>query len=143
VKNAPVGRLWIANHLPHQGRMSLLDEIVEWDRAAVRAIARNHRAPDHPLRRGGELPIACGIEYGAQAAAAHGALLSQGPSGAGFLASVRSVAFHARRLDDVAGDLEVRAEQMGASEAGVLYRFELASAGRVLVDGRLTVAFAK
>jgi predicted hotdog family 3-hydroxylacyl-ACP dehydratase len=143
VKNAPVGRLWIANHLPHQGRMSLLDEIVEWDRASVRAIARNHRAPDHPLRRGGELPIACGIEYGAQAAAAHGALLSQGPSGAGFLASVRSVAFHARRLDDVAGDLEVRAEQMGASEAGVLYRFELASAGRVLVDGRLTVAFAK
>jgi predicted hotdog family 3-hydroxylacyl-ACP dehydratase len=116
---------------------------VEWDRASVRAIARNHRAPDHPLRRGGELPIACGIEYGAQAAAAHGALLSQGPSGAGFLASVRSVAFHARRLDDVAGDLEVRAEQMGASEAGVLYRFELASAGRVLVDGRLTVAFAK
>ena len=122
---------------------SLLDEIVEWDRTSVRAIARNHRAPDHPLRRGNELPIACGIEYGAQAAAAHGALVSQRPSGGGFLASARSVAFHVRRLDDVAGDLEVRAEQMGASEAGVLYRFEVASAGRTLVDGRLTVAFAR
>jgi predicted hotdog family 3-hydroxylacyl-ACP dehydratase len=143
VIRAPVGRLWIANHLPHQGRMSLIDEIVEWDRVRLRAVARNHRAPDHPLRRGNELPIACGIEYGAQAAAAHGALVAEAASAPGFLASVRSVVFHARRLDDAAGDLEVRVEQLGASEAGVLYRFEVACAGGALVDGRLTVAFAR
>ena len=72
--NAPLGRDWIVAHLPHQGAMSLLDEIVKWDAATVHALARAHRSPDHPLRRGGELPITAGIEYGAQAAAVHGAL---------------------------------------------------------------------
>lgn len=136
-------RAWIERHLPHQGGMSLLDEIVSWDKVRVRALARRHRAPDHPLRARGELPAACGIEYGAQAAAAHGALCSAHPSGAGFLASVRSVRLRARRLDDIAGDLQVDAEQLGASGAGVLYSFTVAGDGRVLVAGRVTVAFTR
>jgi predicted hotdog family 3-hydroxylacyl-ACP dehydratase len=136
-------RAWIERHLPHQGGMSLLDEIVAWDEARVRAVTRRHRDADHPLRARGELPAACGIEYGAQAAAAHGALCAAQPSGAGFLAGVRSVRLHARRLDDIAGDLEVEAEQLGASAAGVLYSFTVSGDGRVLVDGRVTVAFAR
>lgn len=140
---APLDRSWLLEHLPHQGRMNLLDAIVSWDATSVRALARNHRSPDHPLRRAGELPIASGIEYAAQAAAAHGALASRQPSGPGLLASVRSVVFHARRLDDAAGDLEVFAEHLGGSDAGVVYRFEVASAGRMLVEGRLTVAFPR
>jgi predicted hotdog family 3-hydroxylacyl-ACP dehydratase len=143
MSGAPLGRAWIAQHLPHQGRMSLIDEIAAWDRTSVRAIARNHREPDHPLRRGNELPIACGIEYGAQAAAAHGALVSPQASTAGLLASARGVEFHAPRLDDVKGDLEILAEQIGASEAGVLYRFEITAAGRMLVEGRVSVAFRR
>lgn len=134
-------RAWLAAHLPHQGAMSLLDEIVAWDATTIHAVARNARDPAHPLRRGGELPITCGIEYGAQAAAAHGALATKSPSGAGLLASVRSVMFHARRLDD-AGDLDVMAEQMGGGETGVLYRFEVSSRERKLVEGRVMVAFA-
>ena len=143
MNRAPLDRSWLARHLPHQGRMSLLDAIVAWDASSVRAVARGHRAPDHPLRRAGELPIACGIEYGAQAAAAHGALASSHPPSAGVIASVRSVVFHVRRLDDVAGDLDVFAEQIGGAEAGVLYRFEVASLGRALVEGRVAVAFTR
>ena len=139
----PLDRAWLLAHLPHQGRMNLLEAIVAWDATSVRALGRGHRAPDHPLRRAGELPIACGIEYAAQAAAAHGALVSEHTSSAGFLASVRSVAFHARRLDDVPGDLEVVAEQIGGGAGGVLYRFQVASGGRALVEGRLTVVFAR
>jgi len=140
---APLDRAWIAANLPHQGRMSRLDAIVSWDRTTLRARATGHRAPDHPLRRGDELPVACGIEYGAQAAAAHGALLTERPSGRGFLASVRSVEFHVPRLDRVEGELDIEVEELAASDAGVLYRFAVSSAGRALVDGRLTVAFAK
>ena len=139
----PLDRAWIAANLPHQGRMSLLDAIVAWDRTTLRARALGHRDRDHPLRREGELPVACGIEYGAQAAAAHGALVSKRPSGRGFLASVRSVEFHASRLDDVEGELDIEVEELGASDAGVLYRFAVSSAGRALLDGRLTVAFAR
>jgi predicted hotdog family 3-hydroxylacyl-ACP dehydratase len=95
------------------------------------------------LRRGDELPAVCGIEYGAQAAAAHGALASREGSGGGVLASVRSVVMHARRLDDVPGDLDVFAERLGGNDGGVLYRFEVASAGRLLVEGRVAVAFPR
>ena len=34
-------RAWLATHLPHQGAMSLLDEIVAWNATAIRAVARN------------------------------------------------------------------------------------------------------
>jgi predicted hotdog family 3-hydroxylacyl-ACP dehydratase len=85
------------------------------------------------------LPIACGIEYGAQAVAAHGALVAQGAAGAGFLASVRSVSFHATRLDDLPGDLDISVEQLGGGQAGMLYRFSVASGGKALVEGRLAI----
>ena len=141
---AVLGREWLAAHLPHQGSMSLLDEIVRWDATTILARARRHGDPDHPLRRGGELPIAAGIEYGAQAAAAHGALAAGSASPqAGLLASVRDVTFHARRLDDVPGPLEIVAEQLGGGAAGVMYRFTLSAAGRPLVEGRVTVAFRR
>jgi predicted hotdog family 3-hydroxylacyl-ACP dehydratase len=127
--------------LPHTGAMNLLDVIVAWNESSVRAATASHRSPDHPLRRGGELPSVCGIEYGAQAAAAHGALASGGPVRAGVLASVRSVAMHVRRLDDIPGDLDLFAVRLGGDDDGVLYRFEVASDGRLLVEGRVTVAF--
>jgi predicted hotdog family 3-hydroxylacyl-ACP dehydratase len=133
------GREWIAAHLPHQGRMSLLGEIVTWDAQGLTARATSHRDPANPLRRGDVLPIACGIEYGAQAVAAHGALVSEGTSGPGFLASVRSVAFHATRLDDQAADLDITVEQLGAVAGGMLYRFSVASGGRELLGGRVAI----
>jgi predicted hotdog family 3-hydroxylacyl-ACP dehydratase len=87
------------------------------------------------------LPIAAGIEYGAQAAAAHGALAASMPSGDGFLASMRGITFHVARLDDLEAPLEVLAEQLGSSDAGVLYGFRVSCEGRSLVEGRVTVAF--
>jgi len=141
--NAGLGRGWLLRHLPHQGAMSLLEEVTRWDESTLRARATSHRSPRNPLRRAGELPATAAIEYGAQAAAAHGSLASQAPSGAGMIASVRSVIFHVRRLDDIDGDLEIGAAQMGGAATGVLYRFEVSAAGRLLVEGRVTVAFSR
>jgi hypothetical protein len=56
---------------------------------------------------------------------------------------VRGVKLHARRLDDIAGDLRIDAEQLGAGASGVLYSFTVSGDGRLLVAGRVTVAFAK
>lgn len=141
--SAPLGRDWLAANLPHQGSMSLLDAVVRWDDKGLEAVARGHRAPDHPLRRAAELPIAAAIEYGAQAAAAHGALLARKPSGPGMLVAVRSVVFHAPRLDDVAADLDVAVEALGGGDSGVIYRFAVGAGGHPLAEGRLTVAFAR
>jgi len=141
--SAPLGKEWLVANLPHQGAMNLLERIVEWDDAHLKAEATGHHAPDHPLRRGAELPIASAIEYAAQAAAAHGALLASKPSGPGMLVAARSVAFHAARLDDAASPLDIAVEPLGGGDAGVIYRFEVAAAGRTLATGRLTVAFGK
>ena len=140
---AVLDRAWLLANLPHQGAMNLLDRVVAWDEATLRATTRRHRDPDHPLRRGGELPVTAGIELGAQAAAAHGALASGSASGAGMIASVRGVNFHVGRLDDVSSELDVRVEQLGGSDAGVLYAFRVSGDDRPLVDGRLTVAFRR
>jgi len=102
--------------------MNLLAAVERWDETTLHARADNHRSPSHALRRGALLPSTAGIEYGAQAAAAHGALSSQAPSGAGMIAAVRSVHLHVERLDDVEGDLQVLAEQLGDAASGVLYR---------------------
>jgi len=141
--NAPLERDWLLANLPHQGSMSLLGRIVSWDSAMLRAVADNHRDSAHPLRRNGELPIASGIEYAAQAAAAHGALSSGAASPAGVIASVRGVSFHARRLDDVPHPLDIVVQQLGESGTGALYRFEVSAAGAPLVDGRLAVVFKR
>ena len=121
--------------------MNVLDAVVRFDEASVVARATGHADPSHPLRRDGMLPITAGIEYGAQAAAAHGALT--GNEGAGMLASMRGVRFHARRLDDVAGPLEVEASQVGGGDSGVVYDFRVSGDGRTLVEGRVTVAFVR
>jgi len=134
-------RTWLASHLPHRGAMSLLDEIVAWDDEHLHARATGHGAERHPLRRAGELPIAAAIEYGAQAVAAHGALVAGDaePPAAGFLASVRGVTFHADRLDDIAAPLDVEVERAGVGAGGVLYSFRVAAAGRLLAEGRVTI----
>lgn len=136
-----LGRDWLLAHLPHQGAMNLLDRIERWDAGFIQARALGHSAADNPLRRNGALPVTAAIEYAAQAAAAHGALTSGKPSPGGYLASLRGVAFHARRIDDVP-ELEIVARQVGAGEAGVLYQFEVRAGGRPLAEGRLAVAFA-
>jgi predicted hotdog family 3-hydroxylacyl-ACP dehydratase len=123
--------------------MNLLERVDWWDDGAIRCSAHSHRDADNPLRRGGELPAAAAIEYAAQSAAAHGALLAgdDRPPCPGVLASARSVTFGARRLDDVAGPLQTHVQLIGGDEAGVIYRFRVEGDGRELASGRLAVFF--
>lgn len=132
-------RAWLASHLPHRGAMSLLDEVVAWDVERLQARADRHCAPDHPLRRGAQLPVTAAIEYAAQAAAAHGALVDGSGGSGGFLAGVRDVVLHARRLDDIAAPLDIVVERLGGGASGVLYRFDVSAAGRALATGRVTI----
>jgi len=136
-----VGRDWIAAHIPHQGAMCLLEEVLEWDARHIVCRATSHRDGANPLRVAGILPAACGIEYGAQAMAVHGALLdAQGaPLGRGILASVRSVQLHAARLDDVGGPLRVSAERLSGEADHILYAFSVAGDAGELLAGRATV----
>jgi predicted hotdog family 3-hydroxylacyl-ACP dehydratase len=140
---ARLDRAWIAAHIPHGGRMCLLDEVLEWDADRILCRAADPRAADHPLRLLGRLGAVAGIEYAAQAMAVHGALTApaaQTPV-AGFLASLREVSVHAGRLDDIEGELLTGAVRIAGDAAGAAYEFELRSAQRVLLRGRATVMF--
>lgn len=139
-----VGRDWIEAHIPHRGRMCLLEDVLEWDERRIVCAAHSHRDPANPMRLAGALPAACGIEYAAQAMAVHGALLAAdgAPLGRGLLASVRSVALHAARLDHVPGALRIEAERLGGEGDHILYAFSVAGAQGALLDGRAAVVLA-
>jgi len=145
----PLDRDWLLAHIPHQGSMCLLDRIDAWDSERIRCTATSHRALDNPLRAHGRLGAACGIEYAAQAMAAHGGLLAAAatvadtppdtPPRTGYLASVRAVELHVARLDDIAADLNVAAERLSGDDNVVLYGFSVSAAERLLLSGRATV----
>jgi predicted hotdog family 3-hydroxylacyl-ACP dehydratase len=133
-----MNRDWILAHIPHQGSMCLLDEVLHWDLSSVRCRTATHRAPDNPLRAHGRLGIACGIEYAAQAMAVHGAL-SQIKAERGFLVSVREVSFMAERLDDVFGDLICEVTHLGGAARMAMYAFSVHALERPLLSGRAAV----
>jgi len=132
---------WIAARIPHHGSMCLLDTVESWDENRILCHASSHQAADNPLRAAGRLGIANGIEYAAQAMAVHGALLAgsgEAPK-AGYLTSVREVAFHTLRLDDVAGPLGIEAERLSGNANTILYSFRLQAEGQTLLCGRASV----
>lgn len=138
---APLGRAWIAAHIPHRGTMCLLDSVLDWGPEFIRCEATSHTRPDNPLRSYGRLAAVCGIEYAAQAMAAHGAALQQPAQRprAGYLASVRKLELRVARLDDIAAPLRIEARRISGSESNILYAFEVSAAGQLLLAGRAAV----
>ena len=151
----PLDHAWIEQHIPHKGRMCLLDDVLSWDASRIRCRSASHRTPDNPLRAHGRLGAACGIEYAAQAMAVHGALVGASAPLAstmainlrrsidhvavGYLASVRNVVFHVARLDDLSGDLIAAAERVTGDARTVLYEFALWSETQPLLQGRASI----
>lgn len=140
----PLDHRWIAAHIPHQGPMCLLEEVLTWDAVRIRCRAVSHRLASNPLRAGGRLGAACGVEYAGQAMAVHGAIMAavagvRAPPG--YLASLRSLVLHVTRLDDLPEDLIASAERLAGDEGTALYQFAVSSAGRELLSGRASIVF--
>lgn len=138
---AQLDHTWIAAHIPHSGAMCLLDSITEWDETRIRCVATSHRDPANPLRARGRLAAVCGIEYAAQAMAAHGALISGNnePPRSGVLTSVRNIDARVDRLDTFDAPLMVNAERLSGNADSSLYAFTLQCDERVLLTGRVAV----
>jgi predicted hotdog family 3-hydroxylacyl-ACP dehydratase len=141
-----MNRAWIEARIPHQGRMCLLDEVIDWNDHHLRCRTGTHRALDNPLRSHERLGIAGGIEYAAQAMALHGALASAAAganagtaSRVGLLASVRDVRLHVLRLDDIESDLLCEVMHLAGDSLTALYEFNLRDDQRSLLAGRASV----
>ena len=127
--------------LPHTGRMRLIDRVVSYDRERIVCESDSHRAADHPLMQDGELRTVCGLEYGAQAMAAHGALLAapSSRSGHGYLVAASDLRWSIERLDLCAAPLQIEAVCELRSDRQVAYRFEVRAGGGTVLTGQASV----
>lgn len=128
--------------VPHQGPMALIERVIAYDADAIHAASDNQRDPQHPLRRDGRLSAVHLCEYGAQAMAVHGALVSRdsgAPARPGLLVALRAVELAVSRIDDLSGELEIEARREHADEQAWRYRFEVRNEGRLLASGQAMV----
>jgi predicted hotdog family 3-hydroxylacyl-ACP dehydratase len=133
----------IAARIPHAGRMCLLDRVLDWDARHIHCAAESHRDADHPLRERGGLPVWAGIEYAAQAAAVHGALLLDTTQPrAGVLGKLSRVRPGCEWLDRIASPLALDATLLHRDPSGGVYAFEARGDGALLLQGQFTLMFA-
>ncbi|MGH8726705.1 MAG: 3-hydroxylacyl-ACP dehydratase [Burkholderiales bacterium] len=127
----------LAQLLPHDDAMCLLETVECWDEESILCRAISHRSRENPLRSNDELPAICAVEYAAQAMAVHGAL-NGGPR-AGMLAALREVELFLHRLDDLNGDLVIHARKLIRDGDRLLYQFSVRCGDLSLVSGRAAV----
>ena len=127
--------------IPQKDAMCLLDRVEYWDGRRIICTSTQHRSAVNPLRTSAGLSSLHGIEFAAQAMAAHGGLTAAGRQTphVGLLLSVRDCVFHCRRLDDIAAPLTIEAEQMGNNGEARLYRYKVSAQDVLLVEGRAAV----
>lgn len=128
--------------IPHAGAMCLLDAVVEHDAMRIHATSASHAQPGNPLRADGRLHAVALCEYGAQAMAAHGALLARARGGRaqpGYLVSLREVVLLVEYVDDLPGVLDVFAEQLLDAGGSLQYSFRVEHRGDTLATGRAAV----
>lgn len=130
--------------LPHVGAMRMIDAVVRWSDDDIECLAESHRNPANPLWIDDRLPAACGLEYGAQAMAIHGALVAgrEDKPRVGLLVAAHDLLWRVTRLDTVAGALTIRARRLLGSPQQVAYEFDVLDGARSLVSGRASVMLA-
>jgi predicted hotdog family 3-hydroxylacyl-ACP dehydratase len=134
----------IEHLLPHVGAMRMIAAVLRWSAEDIECVAHTHHDPANPLRIDGVLPAACGLEYGAQAMAVHGALVAGRDSKPtiGLLVAAHELVWRVARLDTIQGELTVRARRLLGSAHQVAYEFDVLDAERSLVRGRASVMLA-
>lgn len=143
---APLEQADIRKLIPHAEAMCLLSRILRFDADEIECEAASHRDPNNPLRHNNELPIHVGIEYCAQAIAAHGGLTNQGAQNEssaprrGYLAVILNTEWSVERLDTLEHPLHIAARKLTVLQQGVQYAFAIRHEGHTLLTGQAVVA---
>lgn len=137
--NLPLHKDHIEKLIPHSGAMCLLDRVDYWDENSIRCAASSHQDPENPLRLDGELSSIHLLEYGAQAMAIHGNLLSKATT-PGVLAAVRDVVMTIDTLDDINDEIIITANVEINTPTGAIYQFTITDLNQnMLLKARVTV----
>lgn len=132
----------ICKLIPHSGTMCLLDTVKTWDDKRIVCTSSSHRSMNNPLRYNEELSMLALIEYGAQAMAVHGCLLSERNDVVmvnGYLAALRDIQIVPGLLSDIMGDLEISADCLYTEAGNMIYNMSIQASKTILLSGRATV----
>ena len=125
--------------IPHSGTMCLINRVDSWNEHTIHCASTSHQDPNNPLRLDDELSSIHLLEYGAQAMALHGGLLTKTAS-PGVLAAVRDVSIYIDKLDYIDDEIITMAKVEINTATGAIYRFTITdSAANTLLSARATV----
>lgn len=134
----------LAGLLPHADPMLLLAAIEHWDAVEIMARGRDCRRRGHPLAHDGELGAVALMEYGAQAAGAHAALVAGDGGGrdapAGVVAGMRHIRGLATSLPSSVPPLPVVARRLAGGASGFVYEASIRIDACNWVTGEITIA---
>jgi predicted hotdog family 3-hydroxylacyl-ACP dehydratase len=141
--------LSLSQLLPHADPMILLASILRWDEVSIECNAGSHLLAANPLRQSGILSVYAGVEYAAQAMAAHARLIALGVGQnvdltprKGFLAVASKLCAQVQNLDQIAAPLMIRVVQLVANNDSSLYSFSLSAESQLLLEGELMAVMA-
>jgi len=137
--NNSVAKVDFAALIPHCGTMSLIDQVESWTDNSIYCTTESHLLENNPLRFNNQLSAIHLIEYGAQAMAIHGGLLS-GHCSPGYLAAIRAAHLHIDILDTVKTTLHIKAQAELNIANGAVYALTIFdNNNHLLLDARATV----
>lgn len=122
--------------------MCLLNRVLQWDAHTIRCSATSHRDKDNPLREDGGLDTLAGIEYAAQAAAVHGALLlDETVPRSGVLAALKNVTATQQWLHEITDDIVIEANLLHSDPAGGVFAFAVLAGKARVLSGQFTLMY--
>jgi predicted hotdog family 3-hydroxylacyl-ACP dehydratase len=128
-----------ADLIPHAGAMSLIDRVECWSSTEILCGTASHHNPVNPLRFGNHFSSLHLLEYGAQAAAIHGGLLT-GKAMPGLFAAARSAYFYIDDLTTVETELLIKAKVELFTARGAIYAITVTDSNqRLLCKARAMV----
>lgn len=150
-----IDRTAIEQLIPHTGSMCLLDSVQQWDEHAIVCLTASHRRADNPLlpAAGQSLDAVILVEYGAQAAAVHAALLRRangaaaqdnktagiGPGRTAFLGAIKKLQLIQRQVDPAIEQLTIKARCELNSADGAIYQLDCGSASGPIISARVVL----
>jgi predicted hotdog family 3-hydroxylacyl-ACP dehydratase len=133
--------------LPHAGTMQLIERILETDEKNIVCTTSSHLDPQNPLRIDAQLPVFCGLEYGAQACGLHRSFnnndITDKKPKAGYLILVQNLNAGAATLDTEANELRIEATLILNQFNTAMYEFRLLDGTREILSGRVGLATAE
>lgn len=128
----------IAALIPHGEAMCMLDEVVMWDADQIRCRSSHFAHSDNPLFEEGQLHTVLLLEYAAQAAAVHAALLqsSLGERRPAYIGAVKSVEI-LKPVSDNRCAIDIEAHCLLNNSSGAIYEVLAQQQGDLLLRGRL------